>query len=993
ERIHAAAGRDVRAVYAGEGNRIWTASTTEGVELWQDDERIAQFAIDGVHVIRGTAGGVHAGAADGLWRLSADRAEKLADSSSIYEIQEDGSSLWLQTAKGFHRWDGGRMRPVALDGYVNKSRQILLTAPDGKRWVHSRDSIRVDDDVVVSGVSGITSLLAGASGNIWAGTGEGLLRIRRAPFTNIGPAEGLRSGSVYPVVLDGKSLLVGTLNAGWARVELDSGIIETHAHPQSARTLVRDAAGNLWIGGDELCRFSSSGCVADAPFRIAEVYALHIDRSGALWAGSRTGLFRRSREASWTRFDGRHGLPPRHVRVIADAAGDGLWLGTAGDGLLYFDGRRFRRFTTADGLPSNLIRGIAVDPDGSVWIGTENLGLAHLRLVNDRPRVTSIRASDGLYDENIHQILGDGRGRLWMSSNRGIFWIARKDLEEFLKGKRNRVRSMAYTERHGLRNREANGGVQSAGAVDHRGWIWFPTQGGLVGIDPRAFPFTRDPPPVRLEGVKTKGKESGTARDLRLGPKTRDFSVAYTALSFTLPERVRFRYRLEGFDDSWVESADRREAFYTNVPPGRYTFRVAASYDGEVWGEAPHPVEIEIAPYFYETAWFRGAVVAGFLALLPITAWARTRQLDRKKRALEDLVDGRTRALEAEKTRAESALARIEEQAEALAELDRLKSRFFANVSHELRTPLTMIIGPLTDLLERDGEGGSREQLVMMRRNALRLLRLVNQILDLHRLEAGGLELQRSVRDLASLVWRVSESFIPFAESTGIRLSINLPDRPVPVSFDPEQMEKVVGNLLSNAVKFTPRNGTIDVSLSRDEKLATLSVSNSGPAIDVSELDLIFNRYYRGSKTTLQEGSGIGLALVRELVELHEGRIGVESREQRTTFAVRLDLAEEAAIVVGEEDSRLYPIAAAAPKITESLGTSHRRETLLIVEDNVDVQHYIRSVLEAEYRIVTASDGRDGLEKAKRNIPDLIISDVMMPVMDGVQMVSELRKD
>ena len=409
----------------------------------------------------------------------------------------------------------------------------------------------------------------------------------------------------------------------------------------------------------------------------------------------------------------------------------------------------------------------------------------------------------------------------------------------------------------------------------------------------------REPPPVTVEQVTSRGRVlAADTRTLALSPTERDLEITYTALTFVEPGNVRFRYRLDPYDRDWVDAGSRRTAFYTRVPPGHYTFKVVASQGGDRWTPAEATVQLSVAPLFRETATAK-LLLALAIALLGVLAYQwRVRSLRQRAVELTGLIEIRT----AELHRNEQQLAA---QNVKLAQLNQLRSRLFANLSHEFRTPLTLILGPLKSLL--DGRFGAlsreaREQGDLMLRNTQRLLRLINQILDLTRLQAGSVTVHRQPVELVGFVRSVTQAFTPLAERSRIALVFRSGLPSLTLSADPEQIEKVLLNLLSNAVKFTGNGGIIDVSVGQDGGAALIVVRDSGVGIAETDLPHIFDRFYQAdsANTRRYEGTGIGLALVKELVELHGGEIGVTSTPgQGTTFTVRLPLT-----VAGSDDTR-----------------------------------------------------------------------------------------
>ena len=667
------------------------------------------------------------------------------------------------------------------------------------------------------------------------------------------------------------------------------------------------------------------------------------------------------------------------------------------------------------------MRSLYLAPDGRLWIGTENRGLSRLdpASVDGRgnPRIALVGTRQGLPSRGIHQMVADGLGNLWMSSNDGIFRARLDDLNAVADGRLARLETVLYTERDGMAVREANGSVQDAGLRDRQGRIWFPTQAGLVRLDPGRLLRPSPPPPVYIEGLRLGEEESPVGPALRLLPPRRSFALEFTAPSFLAPERQRFRFRLVPYDRDWIDAGSRREASFTQVPPGRYRFEVKAAGPDGGWSP-PATLPIEVVPRFYETGWFQAlcAALAAAAAFGLVLAWGARQRAGQAQLA----------RMVAERT------ATIARQAEKLRELDDLKSQFFANVSHELRTPLTLTLGPLQDAL--DGRFGPlredlADQIQVALSNAQRLLGLVDQLLDVARLSAGRLRLRLRRGDIAAAVRLRVEAFLPLAERRGIELSLAAPAEPVAAWFDEVQIEKVFDNLLGNALKFTPRGGGVEVTVApftaavppggEPVDQVEICVRDNGPGIPADQLERIFERFYQVEATTERRwpGAGIGLALARQLAELHGGALTVESAVgagARFTVTLRRDRAHLPAAFLDEtldetrdetprQGERRPAGTPAIPSETpdepmrphglEDFDRETDRTTVLVVDDHPDVRAYVRRHLEPDYRVVEAADGAEGLRQARRFVPDLVISDVMMPGMDGKALFRSLRDD
>ena len=980
---------------------------------------------------------------------------------AVLSIQSDahGGPLWAATSEGVYRWRGGRMRlfsPASgpADTGPAGPRPVYSTDRNGDAWVRTQRALYRNQMRVFAAPHTIAHVLHDREGNTWVGTTtDGLHRLRPAAIQTIGPPEGLPSANIYPVLQTASGALwAGGIDGTLARIadgriahtKLDMAVWALHETPD--RT--------LWVGGESgVCFFKrpfrtplqNARCRTDGlPNRLAAapspllpgaVRALHHDRAGRLWVGSASGLFVRRAAcaaglACWTRLTRADGLPESIVRVIHEqpdgADGPTFWMGTNGGGLVRIRPDSSLRsvdvdvLTARDGLPSNLIRAIHEDERGVLWIGTEDAGLVRLDPRTSAPLadlpLTSIRAADGLFDDVIHQILPGPGDRLWMSTNRGLFFVSRADLEAVHRGTADRVRSTSLTEQDGLRNREANGGMHPAGLRDTWGRLLFPTQGGLAVVTPSELDINTVPPPVALERLTAGDSTYALAASdaVRLPPDARDVAIAYTGLSFADPSKVHFRYRLvpQGASASpppaWVDAGTRREALYTNVPPGRYTFQVQARNDDGVWNEEGAQMPLAVTPYLYETWGF--AVACGVLVLLGALGavqW-RTRRLQQRQARLQEVVAHRTQDVR----RANAQLAR---QAAQLQRTDEAKSEFFANISHEFRTPLTVAMGILNDWTSAPSDPlpeAAQRDLRKVLLNNRRLLRLVNQLLDVARLESASLTLHVQRLDVRDAATHVAQAFAPLAERYRITFERRLPSATPCVVADPDMLETILANLLSNAFKFTPSGGRVVLTLSHDAEAVSVTVRDTGPGIPADEQEAIFERFHRVPDAQRPSGTGIGLSLARGLAEQHGGTLTVDSTPGHgAAFTLRLlrstkHIAARADVVWRDADDtspdKTLPDKTLSsetlpdktpPHETSVTAASDDQQTILVVDDNADIRAYVRRHLQPAYRVVEAADGAAGLKSAHTHLPDGIVSDVMMPKMDGLDLLSALRDD
>jgi signal transduction histidine kinase/DNA-binding response OmpR family regulator len=493
-----------------------------------------------------------------------------------------------------------------------------------------------------------------------------------------------------------------------------------------------------------------------------------------------------------------------------------------------------------------------------------------------------------------------------------------------------------------------------------------------------------------------------------------------------------------------------RSTNYTGLSPGHYTFKMIACNADGVWNEKEAFFSFYLKPYFYQTFWFYLLVVLFVLLAVFSLYRFRVRQLKTREKELSALVELRTRDLKERNVELESAQHKLrqskelieaknlqlEKQSEKLKEMDKVKSRFFANISHEFRTPLTLILGPLDRIRSRYRDQGLKKEVGLVFRNAQRLLGLINQLLDLSKFESGKMKLRAGEGDLVLFLKSILEPFESAAARSRLALTFYTAAASIPLFFDPEKLEKVMTNLLSNAFKFTPPKGRITVSAAfttstgetaetppASEGYVSVSVKDTGTGIPADQLVHIFDRFYQADTTVEhhQKGSGIGLALVKELVELHHGEITVNSKvgeNSGTEFIVRLPMGSAhlspAEIIEGISKPPDKEEMMEIPDTLDTLDTHDvstdeveeeplaylptasevpGKNIILVVEDNADLRRYIRTTLEPEYIVKEAANGREGIKKARTLVPDLIISDIMMPEADGYELCRTLKND
>ncbi|MCB0668312.1 MAG: response regulator, partial [Saprospiraceae bacterium] len=618
------------------------------------------------------------------------------------------------------------------------------------------------------------------------------------------------------------------------------------------------------------------------------------------------------------------------------------------------------------------------DTKNGIWIGSEH----GLFLMTSQDSIKDLTDEIGLTGFRIKSILGDDSGNLWLGTQKGL-------VRYNINGHFHHI----FTIDDGL-----TGNIYLPACLKaKKGELYFGlSDGGVLRFHPDSIRLNDNIPKIVLTSFKnqkqkiklrnisnldTENNDKNIYEDLELKWFQNDLSISFVALNFTSPQKNQYRYKLENYDSDWNNTdQNNNNANYTNLDPGSYTFHVIGSNSDGVWNEEGVKINISILPPWYWNTYSK----ISLLILFGVALWF-IRRYEKNREKLRY-------ALQLEKVRSEE-----------LEEVDKLKTQFFSNISHELKTPITLITGPVKELIKQNRKEDKR-YLHIIQGNAERLRSLVDQLLDLARIDARKLSLQTREIDFISFCRKIFNFYIPAAEEKDIRYIFRSSLLTLPLFFDPDKMEKIVNNLLSNAFKFTPRGKEIEMHIECDNAQVQLSVKDSGTGISENDLPKIFDRFFQAdiSHSRAFEGTGIGLSLAKELTELHHGRIKAESTLNRGTCI-------EIILPIGKE--HLSPEEIVADDTGVSLSTSRvghygkstladlnplpssHLPTVLIVEDNEDMRGYLKLLLAKKYQILESDNGELALQVARDVIPDLIVSDVMMPKMTGFDFCEQIKAD
>jgi len=563
----------------------------------------------------------------------------------------DGS-LWLATSSaGLVRILAGKVSTYTTeDGLPSNKLSAIMEDRAGRLWIGSdrglsRMSPASGEQLLVTrehGLSdrGVLSLAEDREGNVWAGTNTGgLNRLKTGIVTAFGRADGLPGDAVVPIVEDlHGALWIGMTCGGLVRYQ--HGGFRTYGVADGLPndcvwSLLAGRDGSVWLGtwGYGLSHFKdgrfTTYSASNSALSNGTVLALHEDSAGALWIGTANGLNRLA-NGVFTVYRRRDGLVHDDVRFVTAGRDGALWIGTSGGASRFKDGR-FTNYTTANGLSHDFVRAIHETDDGVVWFGTYGGGLDRL----EAGRMTHITTEHGLSENIVSRILEDDRGHFWMTGNKGISRVSRRALDDVAAGRARSIVTIVYGVADGMISSECNGGGQPAGWKDRGGILWFPTARGVVKIDPRQVIANSAAPPVLIERVLVDGAPRAPTGELDIPARTSTVEIQYTGLSFSAPDQVRFRYKLEGLDEAWSDAGTRRWVNFSHLPPGRYSFVVTAANAGGAWNAAGAAIRLRIVPPFYRTWWFVTLVSAAGAALVFAGYERRIRRLTRAKQAHE----------------------------------------------------------------------------------------------------------------------------------------------------------------------------------------------------------------------------------------------------------------------------------------------------------------------------------------------------------------------
>jgi len=859
---------------------------------------------------------------------------------SALSIDQSGT-LWVGTSAGLFSYRDGRFTPYSLPG--GKSGNTvwsLYTARDGSLWIGTAGEwlVSLRQGVFHSysqneGLSGksVRVIYEDSRGTLWVGTDNGgLNRLEGGSFTFLGQQHGLSNNSIRALVEDKEgSLWIGNYGGGLNRLKDDRYIFYTTRNGlpvAMTRAVLQDRDGAMWIGtiGGGLVRFRSGKFEIFSEkqgLRNMRVWSIAQASDGAIWFGTYGGGLHRLQNGKIRVYSTLNGLSNDIVRAILAARDGSIWVGTDGGGIdiLRPDGRIIN-YSRRNGLSDDFIYAISQDDEGFVWVGTYNGDLYRFQgeeITTFRPQVgpsqnaiwtihpdaggtlwigtnsgglirfkngkfSTISSRDGLYSDVAFQILEDGHGFLWMNCNKGVFRVSIKELNDFAEGRIGRVHSLSFGISEGVRGVESTGPAQPAGWRSREGKLWFPTIKGVAVVDPDYRKRNERVPPVLIEKMIVEGKAADLNAPLVIGPGRKKLEFTFTALSFLVPERNRFKTMLKGYDREWSPETSQRQVSYTNLPPGRYTFRVIACNNDGQWNLEGPSLAFELRPFFYQTFWFQVLAALGLLFLAILALRWRFRSLQRRERELQLQVKERTREL-----------SLVNEE---LLQANRAQEEMQRIAIHDLKNPLQAIMGAAGLIRHQDNEiqgGGMLAEKILLA--SKRMLALIDEMLEISRIESGDIKLELQKVDIGELIVLAAGGFADQVQQKEQKLELAL-DPGCQVTGDLEWLKEIFDNLISNAVKYSPFHAVIGITAQCRETSVLASVRDQGPGLTSDDKSKLFGKFQRLSArpTGGESSTGLGLSIAERLVRKHGGRIWADSEPGRgSTFYVELPRAED----------------------------------------------------------------------------------------------------
>ena len=913
-----------------------------------------------------------------LWAVSNNRNYGLVR----YDPSKDEFDTNLEK-NGEIEWDEGRLLSAFIGRddvlWIGTERYGLLKIDTEQKQFHVL-KIKKEQKQVSNNIYSITE---GIDKTLWVGTANGVAHFDpgTGDFKHYNSINSPMNGNVvFSTYVDSRGFLwlghnpdqvsrIDTEN--WSnhpfRYVIDSDTTGFYAWTIS--DIKEDHQANIWVathsGGIYKCikgerNFNNYLFQKDGQRVRLTINTIEFDKEQTLWAGTTFGLYFLNKQTDQLEELIAYEVdkPFKEAITVINEHPDGFWIGTQSGGLvnLILETRTVQRYTIENGLPGNTVNAILKESDQVLWISTNN-GLSRFDI--EQNEFSNYSTNDGLPSDNfnINAAYKDERGYMYFGSIDGIVYFDP-----------NRIKSNPYAAHPIITGIQLfNKQVQVGDTINKQVVLNQPVQG--------------------LE-------------EMTLNHKNNILTFSFSSMHYASPDNNRYAYKLDNLEEDWnYVDASRRNAAYTSLPSGKYTFRVKATNSDGVWSENEATLDIVILPPWWNTNWFRFLMLVILILLTYALFRLRIRNIKARNVTLKKLVAEKTAGLERQNRK-------IQEMADRLHEVDQSKLKFFMNISHEFRTPLTLILGPVANLLKSNRlTNAEKEDVRLIERNGHRLLRLTNQLMDSSDLDRDTLRLKVAKSDIVAFVKEIVQAFEFRADNMDIDYRFDTDLKTQMGWFDGDKIEKILYNLISNALKFTSVRGKIRVNMNVIQHTLKVEVVDNGIGIEQRKLDRIFERFYQVEESDRRRmGTGIGLNLAKKLAEKHKGTLTATSKVgEGTQFVLTIPISESAyttdeksveQVNVTERAWQIQKLFAAESKTdTDPVIRQAEMGIVLLIEDSVDMRAYLKNGLKSHFSVIEATDGEEGLKLAEEMVPDVIVSDVMMPKMDGMEFCLRIKEN
>ena len=754
----------------------------------------------------------------------------------------------------------------------------------------------------------------------------------------------------------------------------------------------------LWVYNPEMEQITQVGNSLSV-FKDAQIFDVFQDKDHNVWLGlHEQGLLKLNRRlevvTQFINTDPENLISGSSVRKILQDSSGNLWIGHLSFGIDIFDPKTrefqnvYNDYLGESRISNNDIMSLMEDSRGNIWIGT-NGGGVNLYLT-ESDEFVHLTEKDGLINDVIFSIMEDSDGHIWLQTNRGI-----TRLNYYSSSSIPIPLARNFDIEDGLPNTDF---LFSTSFKGEDGKFYFPSRHGIICFYPEMLFKSDNAPDIAITQIEINNKPfTEYIHDIKLQPDVRNatylksivlkhflnrISIEFAALDFFKPADNQYIVKLEGFDQDWIALGNNTRVSYINLPHGSYTLHIKAGNSHNIWNETGISLHITVKPPWWLTWWayvLYTLIILGFLILI------------------------RYLIIRKERIRARNKIERVKMEKDK--ELNKFKLDFFTKITHEIRTPITLIMGPIEKMMHKKRDDKEEQKYFqILKSNSEKLYQLTNEILDLRKIDEGKFTIHKVAEDLIPFLRGIKDRFSSFAESQNITLSFSSNYPSVYWEFDFSAIERIVSNLLSNAIKFTKTKGKVNLTCTLNKEkgksdIIVIEVSDTGKGIAREELKEIFKPFYQSGNACSDDisGTGLGLALVKELTDLHQGQIKVTSEVGKGS-SFQLYFTNHLAQLDNGDVSSLVPESANLLKENpladdNNIGNCKTKERILIVEDNKDLNEFMVTILGDRYSVTSCNTGEEGFGKALELIPDLIISDVMMPDMNGVEMCRNLKKE